>query len=104
VDDLRSQAKHEPPAYHSLQVGCLERLLGMEGRGFAMVMHEFDYSRSLLGLMAIAVAEAAIEMAVAYARERQTFGRPIASYQGITFPIAEHLTRLEARAGCATGP
>ncbi len=73
-----------------------ERLLGKEGRGFAMVMHEFDYSRSLLGLMAIAAAESAIEMSVAYARERHAFGRPIASYQGITFPIAEHLTRLEA--------
>jgi cyclohexanecarboxyl-CoA dehydrogenase len=73
-----------------------ERLLGVEGRGFTMVMHEFDYSRSLLGLMAIAVAEAAIEMTVAYACERETFGRPIARYQGVTFPIAEHLTRLEA--------
>jgi cyclohexanecarboxyl-CoA dehydrogenase len=73
-----------------------ERLLGEEGRGFAMVMHEFDYSRSLLGLMAIATAEAAIEMSAAYARERETFGKPIASYQGVTFPIAEHATHLEA--------
>jgi cyclohexanecarboxyl-CoA dehydrogenase len=73
-----------------------ERLLGEEGRGFAMVMHEFDYSRSLLGLMAIATAEAAIEMSAAYARERETFGKPIASYQGVTFPIAEHVTHLEA--------
>jgi cyclohexanecarboxyl-CoA dehydrogenase len=73
-----------------------ERLLGEEGRGFAMVMHEFDYSRSLLGLMAIATAEAAIEISAAYARERETFGKPIASYQGVTFPIAEHVTHLEA--------
>jgi cyclohexanecarboxyl-CoA dehydrogenase len=73
-----------------------ERLLGEEGRGFTMVMHEFDYTRSLLGLMAIATAEAAIEMSVAYAREREAFGKPIASYQGVTFPIAEHVTRLEA--------
>jgi cyclohexanecarboxyl-CoA dehydrogenase len=73
-----------------------ERLIGEEGRGFALVMHEFDYSRSLLGLMAIATAEAAIDMSVAYARERTTFGRPIAGYQGVTFPIAEHVTHLEA--------
>jgi cyclohexanecarboxyl-CoA dehydrogenase len=73
-----------------------ERLLGEEGRGFQMVMHEFDYSRSLLGLMAISTAEAAIDMTIAYARERTTFGRPIAANQGVTFPIAEHLTRLEA--------
>jgi cyclohexanecarboxyl-CoA dehydrogenase len=73
-----------------------ERLIGEEGRGFGMVMHEFDYSRSLLGLMAIATAEAAIDMSVAYARARHTFGKPLSSYQGITFPIAEHVTRLEA--------
>jgi cyclohexanecarboxyl-CoA dehydrogenase len=73
-----------------------ERLVGEEGYGFQMVMGEFDYTRSLLGLMAIAAAERAIEMTVSYARERHTFGQPIASYQGVTFPIAEHLTRLEA--------
>jgi cyclohexanecarboxyl-CoA dehydrogenase len=73
-----------------------ERLLGEEGRGLALVLREFDYTRSLLGLMAIATAEAAIEMSVAYARERHAFGRPIASFQGVTFPIAEHLTHLEA--------
>jgi cyclohexanecarboxyl-CoA dehydrogenase len=73
-----------------------ERLLGEEGRGLALVLREFDYTRSLLGLMAIGTAEAAIEMSVAYARERHSFGQPIASYQGVTFPIAEHLTHLEA--------
>lgn len=73
-----------------------ERLLGEEGRGLALVLREFDYTRSLLGLMAIGTAEAAIEMSVTYARERHAFGQPIASYQGVTFPIAEHLTHLEA--------
>jgi cyclohexanecarboxyl-CoA dehydrogenase len=72
------------------------RLLGEEGRGFNLVMHEFDYSRALLGLMSIAAAERAIEMTVAYTRERSTFGRPLSSNQGVTFPIAEHLTKLEA--------
>lgn len=73
-----------------------ERLLGEDGRGFNLVMHEFDYSRALLGLMSIAVAERAIDMTIAYTRERTTFGRPLSSNQGVTFPIAEHLTRLEA--------
>jgi cyclohexanecarboxyl-CoA dehydrogenase len=73
-----------------------ERMLGEEGRGLALVLSEFDYTRSLLGLMAIGTAEAAIEMSVAYARERHAFGQPIASYQGVTFPIAEHVTHLEA--------
>jgi cyclohexanecarboxyl-CoA dehydrogenase len=73
-----------------------ERMLGEEGRGLALVLSEFDYTRSLLGLMAIGTAEAAIEMSVDYARERHAFGQPIASYQGVTFPIAEHVTHLEA--------
>ena len=73
-----------------------DRLLGEEGRGFQLVMHEFDYTRALLGLMSIATAESAIEMTVAYSHQRSTFGQPLCSYQGVTFPIAEHLTQLEA--------
>jgi cyclohexanecarboxyl-CoA dehydrogenase len=73
-----------------------EGLIGEEGRGFQLVMHEFDYSRALLGLMSIGVAERAIDMTVDYARERTTFGQPLSRNQGVTFPIAEHLTRLEA--------
>ncbi|MBV8180662.1 MAG: acyl-CoA dehydrogenase family protein [Mycobacterium sp.] len=72
------------------------RLLGQEGRGFQLVMHEFDYTRALLGLMAIAAAEHAIDMTVEYTQQRSTFGQPLCSYQGVTFPIAEHLTQLEA--------
>jgi cyclohexanecarboxyl-CoA dehydrogenase len=71
-------------------------LIGEEGRGFQLVMHEFDYSRALLGLMAVAVAERAIEMTVGYTRQRTTFGNPLSANQGVTFPIAEHLTKLEA--------
>lgn len=73
-----------------------DRVLGQEGRGLALVLREFDYTRSLLGLMAIAVAESAIDMTVKYTQERHTFGRPLAANQGVTFPIAEHLTQLEA--------
>jgi cyclohexanecarboxyl-CoA dehydrogenase len=73
-----------------------ERLLGEDGQGFSLVMREFDYTRSLLGLMAIAVAEKAIDMTIAYTQERKAFGRPLADFQGVTFPIAEHLTQLEA--------
>lgn len=73
-----------------------ERLLGEEGRGFQLIMHEFDYTRALLGLMAIAAAERAIEITVEYTKQRTTFGQPLSSYQGVTFPIAEHLTQLEA--------
>ncbi|WP_067828577.1 acyl-CoA dehydrogenase family protein [Nocardia inohanensis] len=72
------------------------RLLGENGRGFHMVMNEFDFTRALLGLMCIGVAERAIEMTVGYTKERHTFGKPLSANQGVTFPIAEHLTQLEA--------
>ncbi|MHB8690353.1 MAG: acyl-CoA dehydrogenase family protein [Solirubrobacteraceae bacterium] len=71
-------------------------LIGEEGRGLRLVLNEFDYTRALLGLMAIAAAETAIDMTIAYTRERHSFGRPLAANQGVTFPIAEHLTKLEA--------
>jgi cyclohexanecarboxyl-CoA dehydrogenase len=73
-----------------------DRLIGEQDRGFQLVMHEFDYTRALLGLMAIAAAEAAIDLTVEYTQQRTTFGQPLCSYQGVTFPIAEHLTQLEA--------
>jgi cyclohexanecarboxyl-CoA dehydrogenase len=73
-----------------------DRLLGQEGRGFGLIMHEFDYTRALLGLMAIAAAERAIDMTVTYTHQRSAFGQPLCSFQGVTFPIAEHLTQLEA--------
>jgi cyclohexanecarboxyl-CoA dehydrogenase len=73
-----------------------QHLIGEEGRGLQLVLGEFDYTRALLGLMAIAAAETAIEMTIAYTCERRTFGQPLAANQGVTFPIAEHLTKLEA--------
>ncbi|MDA4109369.1 acyl-CoA dehydrogenase family protein [Mycolicibacterium holsaticum] len=73
-----------------------ERLLGEDGRGFQLVMNEFDFTRVLLGLMCVGIAERAIELTVDYTKERMTFGKPLSTNQGVTFPIVEHLTRLEA--------
>jgi cyclohexanecarboxyl-CoA dehydrogenase len=78
-------------------------LVGGEGRGFAGVMHHFDFSRPALGLLCLGAAQASLDEAIAWARQREAFGRPIAAFQGVSFPIAEHATWLEARAGCATG-
>ncbi|MBI1987701.1 MAG: acyl-CoA dehydrogenase family protein [Nitrospinae bacterium] len=71
-------------------------LMGQEGRGFHLVMEEFDYTKVLIGLMCLGTAQAALEDAIAYAKERKAFGKPIARFEGVSFLIAEHATRMEA--------
>jgi cyclohexanecarboxyl-CoA dehydrogenase len=71
-------------------------VLGEIGRGFGMVMHEFDLSRTLIALMNIGTAQRALDMAIEYSKQRQTFGRPLAANQGVSFVIAEHSTYVSA--------
>jgi len=66
-----------------------QNLLGKEGDGFRIAMKTLDISRAVVGAMATGVAQGAFECAVKYAQERQQFGKPIASFQGIQFIIAE---------------
>jgi cyclohexanecarboxyl-CoA dehydrogenase len=73
-----------------------DSLIGEEGSGFAGVMHHFDFSRPALGLMCLGAAKASLEEAVAFATEREAFGQPIVNFQGVSFPLAEHATYLEA--------
>ncbi|MDP7428737.1 MAG: acyl-CoA dehydrogenase family protein [Alphaproteobacteria bacterium] len=73
-----------------------ERRLGQEGDGFRQIMHGFDYSRALIGLQCIAAATASLEETWEYVTQRQAFGQPIARYQGVTQPLAEAETLLEA--------
>ncbi|MFH1079017.1 MAG: acyl-CoA dehydrogenase family protein [Pseudomonadota bacterium] len=71
-------------------------LIGKEGKGFAMGMEGFDVSRILLALEAIAAAMVSLEETIEYAKQRNTFGRPIATFEGVSFPIVEHISLLEA--------
>ncbi len=73
-----------------------ERRLGKEGDGFRQIMNGFDYSRALIGLQCIAAARASLDETWEYVQERQAFGQPIAKYQGVTQPLAEAETLLEA--------
>lgn len=73
-----------------------DHLVGEEGRGFAGAMHHFDFSRPALGLLCLGAAQASIDEAVTWAKEREAFGRPIAAFQGVSFPLAEQATYLEA--------
>lgn len=70
--------------------------VGAEGAGFVSVMRGFDYSRAVIGLMCLGLAGAALDDALAYARQRQAFGRPIGAQQGLAFPLVECATHLKA--------
>lgn len=70
--------------------------LGDEGQGFSEVMSGFDYSRALIALQCIGTAQASVDEAWAYTKEREAFGGPIAQFQGVTFPLVEGETLLAA--------
>ncbi|WP_025900011.1 cyclohexanecarboxyl-CoA dehydrogenase [Sneathiella glossodoripedis] len=70
--------------------------LGSENRAFSQVMEGFDFSRALIGLQCLAVAEQSLGEAWKYSQEREAFGKPISVNQGVVFPLAEAQTQLEA--------
>jgi len=72
------------------------RQLGEVGEGFKQIMREFELSRTLLGLMCLGTARRAIDMTIDWVKSREAFGRPISKFQGVSFPLAEHDTYLEA--------
>lgn len=72
------------------------RRVGDEGKGFTQVMQGFDYSRALIGLMCVGPAQASLDETWPYTLEREAFGRPIAEFQGVTFPLAECDTHVQA--------
>jgi cyclohexanecarboxyl-CoA dehydrogenase len=63
--------------------------LGEEGQGFTQVMMGFDFSRALIALQCLGAAQASLDEAWAYAREREAFGGPIARFQGVSFPLVD---------------
>ncbi len=71
-------------------------LLGLGGQGFYQVMKGFDLSRALIGLQCLGAARQSLDETMNYVRERQAFGRHLASFQGVAFPIAEHAARIES--------
>ena len=73
-----------------------ENILGKEGMGFLVAMKTFDMSRPGVAAQAVGIAQGAIDLAVKYAREREQFGKPISSFQGIQFMLADMATQTEA--------
>ncbi len=73
-----------------------ENLLGSESRGFPVLMKTLDFSRLGIAAQALGIAAGALEYAVAYAKERETMGKPIIRHQGIGFKLADMAIRTEA--------
>lgn len=71
-----------------------EHLIGDVGDGFVSVMQGFDYSRAIIGLGCLGAAQASLEEALQWARDREAFGQPIGKFQGVSFPLAEAATYL----------
>jgi alkylation response protein AidB-like acyl-CoA dehydrogenase len=63
--------------------------LGAEGEGFKLAMRTLDITRPATGALGLGIAQAALEAAVAYAKERRQFGQPIGAFQGIQFMLAD---------------
>jgi alkylation response protein AidB-like acyl-CoA dehydrogenase len=73
-----------------------ENLLGREGGGFLVAMKTLDQSRPGVAAQAVGIAQGALDKALAYAHERHQFGKPISSFQGIQFMLADMATQVEA--------
>jgi alkylation response protein AidB-like acyl-CoA dehydrogenase len=71
-------------------------LLGKEGEGFKIAVKTFEVSRSLVGALAVGLAQGAYEVARDYSKERMTFGKPIAAHQAVQFILAEMAMKIEA--------
>jgi alkylation response protein AidB-like acyl-CoA dehydrogenase len=71
-------------------------LLGDQGSGFKTFLKILDGGRISIGALAVGLAQAALDASVPYAQTREQFGRPIGSFQGVAFMIADMATEIEA--------
>ncbi|KQY50069.1 MULTISPECIES: acyl-CoA dehydrogenase family protein [unclassified Nocardioides] len=81
IDDLRIPEEHR---------------IGEEGQGFKYILDGLNPERCLVAAEALGIGRAALKRAVRYGNEREVFGRPIGMNQGIQFPLADSLARLDA--------
>jgi alkylation response protein AidB-like acyl-CoA dehydrogenase len=81
--------------FENCRVPAAQRL-GAEGQGFTIVMTGLDSGRIGIASQSVGVAQAALDAAVKYAKERQQFGQPIAKFQGLRWMVADMATQIEA--------
>jgi alkylation response protein AidB-like acyl-CoA dehydrogenase len=73
-----------------------ELRLGEEGGGYRIALSNLEMGRMGIAAQAVGMARAALDVAVAYARERTAFGKPIAEHQAVAFRLADMATEIEA--------
>jgi alkylation response protein AidB-like acyl-CoA dehydrogenase len=73
-----------------------DRLVGAEGQGFKIALAALDAGRLGIAACAVGLAQAALDAATAYAKERKQFGRAIGEFQGISFMLADMATQVSA--------
>jgi short-chain 2-methylacyl-CoA dehydrogenase len=73
-----------------------ENLLGPRGRGFQQFLEILDGGRISVAAMGVGLAQGAYDLAFAYAKDREQFGRPIAEFQAVQFKLADMATEIEA--------
>ncbi|WP_271408664.1 cyclohexanecarboxyl-CoA dehydrogenase [Pseudomonas sp. Q1-7] len=81
--------------FDNVEVPASHRL-GDEGKGFKQVMQGFDYSRALIGLQCLALAQQSLDETWKWLTERQAFGQQLVAFQGLTHPLAELQTYVHA--------
>jgi alkylation response protein AidB-like acyl-CoA dehydrogenase len=74
----------------------LENLVGEEGKGFKASMRSLDLNRPTIGAVSVGLAQGALDVAIAYAKQRRQFKRAIAEFQGIQFMLADMAMQIEA--------
>ncbi|MNR91757.1 Acyl-CoA dehydrogenase [compost metagenome] len=82
--------------FEDCRVPCENLLGGEEGIGFKIAMSALDGGRISVGAAAVGVAQAALDHSIAYAKEREQFGKPIGHFQGIQFMLADMAADIEA--------
>lgn len=73
-----------------------DQILGSKGEGWKTFLKTLDGGRISIGSMAVGLSQAALDASVDYARERKQFGKPIGSFQGVAFMVADMATEVEA--------
>jgi cyclohexanecarboxyl-CoA dehydrogenase len=94
LDDVANRAAGRCSLFFDRLPVTAPQMIGAQGSGFVSVMAGFEYSRAIIGLLALGVASAALDDAIEYSRTRSTFEAPISSRQGVAFPLVEHLTYI----------
>ncbi|MDA3037970.1 MAG: acyl-CoA dehydrogenase [Actinomycetota bacterium] len=80
-DDVRVPASH---------------LVGVEGGAFKSAMSAFDFNRAIIGLACVGAAQQSLDETIEHVKARQTFGQPLATREGVSFQLAEHLAHIHA--------